>query len=304
MRTLFEGPERLTRDDAIKTYRYLRIGMVGAVFFLAAAVAIEHDKVGCWQTSISAYYYTPARAIFVGALIAIGLALIVIKGRTSFEDVCLNIAGMLAPVVAIVPITGVGKCWSIPPNPLPIQNGKLADWVIANVENNFDALLLAGAFGLAIAAVVALFVNRGVRGTIQTVDTGTLVSLAFTAAALAFGWWLIETWSGFYKQVHGLAALFMFVFLTGAVIAKALSNRDGESRTYFVLYAVLAFLMPVGGIAITVLGIGGDHETFVVEAYEIVLFAVFWLIQTWENWDEGSPAPAASEPALLGRSPA
>lgn len=51
--------------------------MVGAVLLLAASIAIERSKVDCWQTSISAYYYTPARAIFVGGLMVIGFALIV-----------------------------------------------------------------------------------------------------------------------------------------------------------------------------------------------------------------------------------
>lgn len=47
--------EPLRSRDAIKTYRYLRIGMIGAVFLLAASIGIERSKVDCWQTSISAY---------------------------------------------------------------------------------------------------------------------------------------------------------------------------------------------------------------------------------------------------------
>ncbi|MGI9602089.1 MAG: hypothetical protein ACR2QE_09405, partial [Acidimicrobiales bacterium] len=57
-------------DTAIQTYRYLRIGLVGAVALLFASIVIEHREVvdDCWQTSISGYYYTPVRAILVGAL--------------------------------------------------------------------------------------------------------------------------------------------------------------------------------------------------------------------------------------------
>ena len=55
--------EPLRLHDVIKTYRYLRIGMIGAVVLLAASIGIERSKVDCWQTSISAYYYTPARAV-------------------------------------------------------------------------------------------------------------------------------------------------------------------------------------------------------------------------------------------------
>jgi hypothetical protein len=123
--------------------------MVGAVVLLAASIAIERSKVDCWQTSISAYYYTPVRAIFVGSMIAVDLSLIVYKGR-AWEDVCLNFAGMLAPVVAVVPTTDVGRCWSVAPSPLPVNaDGSLADWVVTNIDNNIYALLIAGALALA-----------------------------------------------------------------------------------------------------------------------------------------------------------
>ena len=39
--------EPLKSQDAIKTYRYLRIGMIGAVVLLAASIAIERSKVDC-----------------------------------------------------------------------------------------------------------------------------------------------------------------------------------------------------------------------------------------------------------------
>lgn len=37
------------------------------------------DAPDCWQRSISAYYYTPVRPIFVGGLMLIGFSLIVIE---------------------------------------------------------------------------------------------------------------------------------------------------------------------------------------------------------------------------------
>src|SRR5437867_185942 len=157
---------------------------------LAVSIAIERSKVSCWQTSISAYYYTPVRAIFVGVLIAVGLSLIVYKGRTSLEDVCLNFAGMFAPVVAIAPTTDVGRCWSIAPNPLPVQaDGSLATWVVTNIHNNFYSLLIAGGVGLAVALILAIVVRGTVRAPLE-VDRGASLSLFFTGLALLFGWWL------------------------------------------------------------------------------------------------------------------
>ena len=141
---------------AITTYRYLRISMVGAVLLLAVSIAIERAQVDCWQTSVSAYYYTPVRAIFVGVLMAVGLCLIAIKGSTTWEDATLNAAGMLAPIVAVVPTSDVGTCWSQTPRPLPVNDdGQLADWVVANIDNNITALIVTG--------IVGLVVGRGDR---------------------------------------------------------------------------------------------------------------------------------------------
>ena len=67
----------------------------------------------CWQHSISAYYYTPVQLFLVGALVAIGISLIALKGSIELEDAVLNFAGILAPVVALVPTPNVGRCGSV-----------------------------------------------------------------------------------------------------------------------------------------------------------------------------------------------
>lgn len=295
------APGKMKPTDATKTYRYLRIGMVLAVVLLAASIGIERDKVDCWQTSISAYYYTPVRAIFVGGMIAVGFSLIVIKGRTSWEDICLNVAGMLAPVVAIAPTTDVGDCWSVEPNPLPVIDGSLASWVVTNVNNNFHALLIAGAVSLVVAVVVAIAVNRGVGALLEGPARGTTLSLAVTAVMLAVGWWLIADWSAFYSRAHGIAAVLMFAFLIGAVAGKAVEHRR-KSTAYFPIYSSIAVLMVVGGIAVPWLRIGGEHTVLVLEAYEILLFAAFWIVQTVENWDEEvmSSSLAGAGPGVRG----
>lgn len=83
--------------------------MAALLLLLALSVGHQTAEQG-WSTltSISAYYYTPAHAIFVAVLIAIGAAMIVIKGTRGLEDILLNIAGMLAMIVALVP-TSRGK---------------------------------------------------------------------------------------------------------------------------------------------------------------------------------------------------
>src|SRR4051812_23085950 len=108
-RNPFDDP--YTTHEAATTYRCLRLGIVGMVLLLAVSLVIEIvNAPGCVQTSISAYYYTPVRNIFVGALVAIGLCLIVIRGCSRWQDFFLNMAGMLAPIVALVPTGFSGRC--------------------------------------------------------------------------------------------------------------------------------------------------------------------------------------------------
>ena len=93
----------MDRDTALDTYRYLRGGIPVMMVLLAAALIIERAGATCWQTSISAYYFTSAHGVFIAALCAIGTMLIVYKGSRDTEDVLLNLAGILAFVVAVVP---------------------------------------------------------------------------------------------------------------------------------------------------------------------------------------------------------
>jgi hypothetical protein len=279
--------KQLEKRDAIKTYRYLRIGMIGAVVLLGVSIAIERSKVDCYQTSISAYYYTPVRAIFVGSIIAVGLTLIVYKGRDAWEDAFLNGAGMLAPVVAVAPTTDVGKCWSVAPSPLPVKDdGSLANWVVTNIDNNFYALLIAGGIGLGVALITAFVVNdRSIGTTVKKVkaEPGTIVSLAVTALALLFGWWLSQKWGDFNTRAHGFAAVLMFVFLICAILVKVLDHRHERGKVWFWVYTVVAALMILGGILIPATRIFDEHTVFALEAYEITFFAFYWIVQTAEN---------------------
>ena len=92
---------RLIGTSTQRTYRYVRIAIVGAVVLLLvslAAVVVSDGPV----SSISAMYYTPARGVFTGALFAIALALIALSGH-SVEQALLDIAALFAPLIAIVP---------------------------------------------------------------------------------------------------------------------------------------------------------------------------------------------------------
>lgn len=276
------------RDLALKTYRYLRMGMVGLVLALALAILLERLQVDCWQTSISSYYYTPARAIFVGSLIAIGVSLLVIKGSTRREDVLFNIAGILAPVVGVVPTSSVGECWSLEPMPLPTdEQGNLAPWVIANIDNNIQALLLAGIIGMVAVGLIAALVYDKPLSAARSAPRDRQIGLAVTMAVLLIGWALHRWWDAFPTQAHGFAAVLMFGFLALGIGVNAWERRDKpEHRRYAMLYAAISVLMVgVGVVFLTALQ-GWSHMVLVLEIIEIGLFASFWVAQTVEHWGE------------------
>ena len=93
----------MDRDTSLDTYRYLRGGIPVMLVMLGAALIIERARASDWLGSISAYYFTGAHVVFIGSICAMGTLLIVYKGLKPTEDVLLNLAGVLAFVVAFVP---------------------------------------------------------------------------------------------------------------------------------------------------------------------------------------------------------
>ena len=111
-------------EYAVSSYRYLRLGMVILVITLGVSIAIERAKASCWQGSISAYYYTPVHSLFVGALVSIGVTLVAMKGRNSLEDLFFNVAGVLAPLVALVPTSRPSVICSRPGDELTTEHDR------------------------------------------------------------------------------------------------------------------------------------------------------------------------------------
>jgi hypothetical protein len=103
-------------EHVLATYTYLRLGMAGISIIFPLFlwwVGLVFDVK--FQASISSYYHTPMRDIFVGSLIAIGAFLWFYQGISKFENFALNCAGILAIVVALTPtqflnVDGQVKC--------------------------------------------------------------------------------------------------------------------------------------------------------------------------------------------------
>lgn len=89
----------------VETYFVLRMVIAGGAVALPPAllVWVAVDPGMPMRDSLSAFYYSPARGLFVGTLVAIGVALIAYRGYTRGENWLLNAAGTLAIVVALFP---------------------------------------------------------------------------------------------------------------------------------------------------------------------------------------------------------
>lgn len=276
------------------THLMLRIALMGTAAAIVISVAFEIERRRCSLTSISAFWYTDARAVFAGGLVALGVCLVAYAGGTWTENLLLNLAGILAPVVAFAP-TRVAKskdleCLGFVPtyDKLATDNGLFVYFVC----------LLGG-------VVVAAATSRSLRGRLgnlsPTQKRASKIGLMFGAAipVAMLIWRFLD--SEFALHVHFPAAVLMFVFLAGVVAlridklsawsAKWDPYRDddlrrgvGDARTfpYSPTYALLAGVM-LGALVVAPISIKLELWAYTVIVAEFVLlvaFLIFWLLQT------------------------
>jgi hypothetical protein len=289
-------------QSTVKTYRYLRMAIVALAVFLGVSVGIARFGTTGQLGSISAYFYSPARSVFVGTLIAMGVALLAIKGRDRYgEDLLLNLAGMLAPVVALVPTarpTIRRTCpWGEDPSGVPGA-------YVAGVDNNITALIVVGAIGLAAAWVIAW----GNREFAKNAENRVRFIVALLLASALLGgfalWFSQRAGSCFYSGAHYAAAVPMFGFIVVVAMVNAWRVNEGGptprlfSRSlYRLFYGLIA-----GAMTLVLLGAGAafvykattdsaafPHWIFWVELLLLALFSLFWVLQTAHYWDDGVP---------------
>nr|BFF19258.1 hypothetical protein GCM10025730_27790 [Promicromonospora thailandica] len=248
-----------------------------------------------WHASISAYFYSPVQSIFVSALVGIGVCLVAIKGRRGAEEVLLNFAGLLAVLVALVPTPLDATMCTAEPYCLDVPE---------RVTNNVGTLLLVGGVVLALATWPR---RRDLGG-----PAGWDLWLTWLAWA-GTGTWLLAWPASFLTVAHYAAAVLLFACLVAVawingsdrvVTAQALERLRGMSAAaYRVWYrwiaVVMAAVLVVGLSAMVVLDRwfpGVFPQTlFVVEALMMLVFALFWTLQTIQFWDVGLPARARDE---------
>jgi hypothetical protein len=102
--------ERELRELFESTYHSLRVAILALGLLLPPALwvgGLRRDGIHL-QDSMSAYYYTGMRDVFVGSLWAVGVALIAYKGFSNVENRVLSVGGVLAIGVALLPTTAPG----------------------------------------------------------------------------------------------------------------------------------------------------------------------------------------------------
>lgn len=228
---------------ALRTYRFLRFAVVCVVVMLIASLLLEAGRSGCLKGSISAYYYSPVRTVFVGALCAIGLVLIALWGKTALEDSLFNLAGLLAPVVAFVPAKDDGQCRAVTQigvrltdeEKLAVLAAARADSYAA-IENNMRAYLGIVLVVLAALTLIAAFAHD--RWPLVTDNKLTF----WTPLVLAWVLWALGAWqfylrnsepngaSWFYQRVHFTSAIVMFGFITVGILWIGVTRWYGSRR--------------------------------------------------------------------------
>jgi uncharacterized membrane protein len=229
------------------TYQFMRIGM-GA---LALAFPFVLWLGGKWliglptQTSLSAYYHSDLRDVFVGVLCAIGFCLFLYKGFSKSEDWALNLAGALAVGIAYFPMAAekVLACLAV-----CAIDGAECFATSARYDRTLDALLaLKGHF-------------LGFQFSVH----GTCAVLFFVAIAYVCGFCAKRTLHLIPDEAVRRRYLRTYQLLAVAMVGVPLA------------VAVLTKLDPTSANGCT------DFTVIRIEAAGVCVFAAYWLVKTWE----------------------
>lgn len=284
---------RCMTTASLRTYRYLRIAMGGMIVVIFTAVAVVAIGQGQLLGSISQYYYTPARSSFVGALVAAAVALLALSGHRA-ERALLDGAGLLAPLIAVVgtPIRDEGICGT--------EAACVPEAAVPDIENGVLTYLVIGTAGwlTVLVLVLARRVELRVAGISLAVATVVLGGIA--------GLWLFAR-PVFLGSVHFMAAAAFFL-LIGTIAVLHLRGRDDSpdpARWMKMVYGVVA----IGMVVVVLLAVWAvvDEQlnpspvvpafppVFACEVAALVLFLVFWVVQSIQRWnDDVAPKMSAA----------
>ena len=306
-----EAPPRevTVADRVVTTHLMIRVALIGISLAIALSVVYQRTQEDCWLTSISAYWYTDARAIFAGGLMVIGVCLVAYSGGTWTENLLLNLAGALAPIVAIAP-TRLGKS---------LDEACLGDRAPAAYDAEATTNGLAVYFALLVAGALLTIVMSKALARRLDGDKGALppaqqrASRVGQGVALALAAGLV-IWSCadelFPQRAHFPAAAIMFFFLAlvalsrsdwGSALTKkwdvyrdevtidAAAERDfGYSKLYLCVGVGMLFTLAAAGANLLLekqWASGWDYGVIAAEFVLLGWFLVFWVAQTIQMRD-------------------
>lgn len=292
-------PTSLTLD-LTKTYRYLRWTVIALLGMLLVSVVVQASTSGCLLGSISAYYFTPVHAVFVGSLFALGAALIAYQGHSSAEDTLLNYSGFMAFVVAMVPTSVDRSCDAIDQIPEDAAY-RITDAAIArSVTNNIWSLIV-----VMVAVIGLLAFRRGksrpknghwsfiLVGEVKNPnDRAWTVAITIVCSLILIGeltlFLMLPT--KFISFSHGLAASTMVLGVIAVMVLNVAVVKDrhataAEGNAYRAKYIAIAVVLGaalIGAVAAAWIGGDLDHLIFWAEIIVLAAFVVFWLVQSKE----------------------
>ena len=273
-----------------RTYRYLRIGIAGTVVAIFASVVVAAASVG-WLTSISDYFFTPARNVLVGALIAVSLALFALSGR-GVERALLDAVALFAPLIALVPTTLAPG--TIDTVEAPCRYRCFPPEYEADVANGVITYVIVGV----VAVVIALVLVAARQSSFGAVAF-SLVLAVVVLATVALTWMFAR--DAFLQQAHFVATVAFFALFAAVAVLNAFPRVGGPPppviRAWYIAIALLLVIVLIAYVALGVFGLGLDESdapvVLIVEAAALSLFCAFWIVQCVEKWDEGDPAVRA-----------
>ena len=272
--------------DILNTYRYLRAAMVALLVMLVFSVGFQWWSVNshsCLLGSVSAYYYTPVRPVFIGSLCALGTCLIAYKGHSDAEDVLLNFSGFMAFVVAFVPTARDTSCSGLDYDPTSEQLANL-------VRNNIWSLIVVSL----LAAGVRWYLRRHLAPS--GMDRGGIIATVVCAVVIVVELYLfLRARDSFISASHGIAAATMVSGVIAVMVLSALTVpvrqqglRPDEGRAYqgaYVAIAVVLGLALVLAVVASLVGAVNDNLILVAELIVIICFVVYWIVQSRELWN-------------------
>jgi hypothetical protein len=249
--------------------------------------------------------------MFVGALVGLGACMIALRGTTDAEDVLLNVGGMFAPIVAVVPTardddytTAVRACRE-QGEPLLTQRAgtgldcptvqALADATRANVQNNMVALLVLGGLGIVVTLAFAARDRKGPTSKPSRAAWAGMVVAGVVYVATLVTFAVSLNW--FVDHAHYIAAIGLLLCIVAVALVNRRRHREEQgTQAKADRYGLVAWAMIIVAGAGVVLWLTGVTTLFWVEIAVALLFAVFWTVQTIEQLP-GPPTAAAPSAA-------